>query len=82
MIKKTLAFALLMLHGTCAMALELRFEPVAANVYAYIGDTGGRTAENQGLNANRGLIVTPLTRARPRAALTARAGNHCAIPTN
>ena len=40
-------------------ALDVRFEPVAENVYAYIGDTGGRTVENQALNTNIGLVVTP-----------------------
>lgn len=42
-----------------ALALDIKFEPVAPNVYAYVGDTGGRTRENQGLNANIGLVVTP-----------------------
>src|SRR5687767_3240145 len=41
-----------------AWPLDVRFEPVAPNVYAYIGDIGARTIENQGLNANIGLIVT------------------------
>lgn len=42
-----------------AWSLEVRFEPVAAGVYAYIGDKGGRSVENEGLNANIGLVVTP-----------------------
>lgn len=42
-----------------ALALEVKFEAVAPNVYAYVGDTGARTPENQGLNANIGLVVTP-----------------------
>ena len=41
-----------------ASALEVRFEPVADGVYAYVGDIGGRTAANQGLNANIGLVIT------------------------
>jgi glyoxylase-like metal-dependent hydrolase (beta-lactamase superfamily II) len=49
---------LLALHATLACALEVRFERVADNVYAYVGDTGGRTVHNQGLNANLGLVVT------------------------
>lgn len=57
--KKTLAATWLALHATFALALDIRFEPVADNVYAYIGDTGGRSVENQGLNANLGLVVTP-----------------------
>ncbi|MCX7193316.1 MAG: MBL fold metallo-hydrolase [Proteobacteria bacterium] len=32
--------------------------PVAKNVYALIGDTGMRTFENEGMNANSGFIVT------------------------
>jgi len=42
-----------------AYALEVKFQPVADGVYAYIGDTGPRSAENEGLNANIGLVVTP-----------------------
>jgi glyoxylase-like metal-dependent hydrolase (beta-lactamase superfamily II) len=32
--------------------------PVAENIYAFIGDTGMRTDENEGMNANSGFIVT------------------------
>jgi glyoxylase-like metal-dependent hydrolase (beta-lactamase superfamily II) len=39
-------------------AVEVRFLPVAEGVYAHIGDKGPRTAENEGLNANIGLVVT------------------------
>jgi glyoxylase-like metal-dependent hydrolase (beta-lactamase superfamily II) len=42
-----------------AQAVEVKFEPVAPNVYAYVGDTEGRTYENEALNANIGLVVTP-----------------------
>lgn len=42
-----------------AWALTVRFEPVAPGVYAYIGDLEGRTYENEALNANIGLVVTP-----------------------
>jgi glyoxylase-like metal-dependent hydrolase (beta-lactamase superfamily II) len=41
-----------------ALALDLRFAPVAPGVYAYIGDFGPRTAANEGMNANAGFIVT------------------------
>jgi glyoxylase-like metal-dependent hydrolase (beta-lactamase superfamily II) len=51
-----LAFALPALSSS---ALEVRFQPVADDVYAYIGDTGPRTIENEALNANIGLVVTP-----------------------
>ena len=42
-----------------AWAVEVVFQPVAPNVYAYIGDTEGRTYDNEALNANLGLLVTP-----------------------
>jgi glyoxylase-like metal-dependent hydrolase (beta-lactamase superfamily II) len=44
---------------TTSHAQEVRFERVAEGVYAHIGDLGGRTTANQGLNANIGLVVTP-----------------------
>ena len=44
---------------TLAQAVEVRFQPVAPGVYAFIGEKVGRTYENEGLNANIGLIVTP-----------------------
>lgn len=56
---RSLIAALLALQTTLACALDVRFEPVAENVYAYIGDTGGRSVQNHGLNANLGLVVTP-----------------------
>ena len=42
-----------------AWAVDVAFTPVAPDVYAYIGDLEGRTFENEGLNANIGLVVTP-----------------------
>lgn len=42
-----------------AWAVEVVFKPVADGVYAYIGDMEGRTYDNEGLNANIGLVVTP-----------------------
>ena len=42
-----------------AGAVEVRFERVADNVYAHVGDIGARNVANQGLNANLGLVVTP-----------------------
>lgn len=42
-----------------AHAVEVVFKPVAPGVYAYVGDTEGRTYENEALNANIGLVVTP-----------------------
>jgi len=42
-----------------AGAIEVRFERVADNVYAHVGDLGARSVANEGLNANLGLVVTP-----------------------
>lgn len=41
-----------------AFALTLTPVKVAPDVYAFIGETGGRTYENYGMNANTGFIVT------------------------
>ena len=41
-----------------AGAVEVRFEPVAEGVHAFVGETGPRTVTNEGLNANLGLVVT------------------------
>jgi glyoxylase-like metal-dependent hydrolase (beta-lactamase superfamily II) len=40
-------------------AVEVNFQPVAKDVYAHIGDLEGRSFDNEGLNANIGLVVTP-----------------------
>lgn len=42
-----------------ALAVDVVFKPVAPGVFAFVGDTGGRTYDNEGLNANIGLVVTP-----------------------
>jgi glyoxylase-like metal-dependent hydrolase (beta-lactamase superfamily II) len=42
-----------------ANAVDVRFERVADGVYAHIGELGARTYDNEGLNANIGLVVTP-----------------------
>ncbi len=39
-------------------AVEVTFKALAPDVYAYIGEIEGRTYDNEGLNANIGLIVT------------------------
>ncbi len=41
-----------------AWAVDVVFKPVAEGVYAYIGEIEGRTYDNEGLNANIGLVVT------------------------
>jgi len=53
-----LALALSLICGL-AQAVTFEFQRVADGVYAHVGDTGARTAENEGLNANIGLVVTP-----------------------
>ncbi len=60
--RRTLARLWVALAATQALwagAVEVRFERVADNVYAHVGDIGGRTVANEGLNANLGLVVTP-----------------------
>lgn len=42
-----------------AHAVDVKFQPVAPGVYAFIGEKVGRTYANEGLNANIGLVVTP-----------------------
>lgn len=42
-----------------AQAADVRFERVVDGVYAFVGELGGRTPANEGLNANLGLVVTP-----------------------
>ncbi len=42
-----------------AAAVDVVFKPVADGVYAYVGETDGRSYDNEGLNANIGLVVTP-----------------------
>ncbi|MDD2924741.1 MBL fold metallo-hydrolase [Rhodoferax sp.] len=42
-----------------AWAVEVSFQPVTDGLYAYIGDLEGRSYDNEGLNANIGLVVTP-----------------------
>ncbi|MGK2953030.1 MAG: MBL fold metallo-hydrolase [Thiobacillus sp.] len=57
-IPKLLSAALLV--SAAAHAVEVRFERVAEGVYAHVGDTGPRSVANEGLNANIGLVVTPV----------------------
>ncbi|MFA6901466.1 MAG: MBL fold metallo-hydrolase [Gallionellaceae bacterium] len=46
------------LFAAQAYALQLSPIQVSPGVYAFIGETGMRTYENEGLNANTGFIVT------------------------
>jgi glyoxylase-like metal-dependent hydrolase (beta-lactamase superfamily II) len=57
----TLRFAaacLLLMTAAPAHALDLVPQQVAPGVFAFIGETGPRTYENEGMNANTGFIVT------------------------
>ena len=50
-----LAFSLL---TTQASAVQFSPVQVSKNIYAFIGDTGMRSYENEGMNANAGFIMT------------------------
>ena len=47
-----------LLAGMSAAAVEVKFQSVAAGVFAHVGDKGARSYANEGLNANIGLVVT------------------------
>jgi glyoxylase-like metal-dependent hydrolase (beta-lactamase superfamily II) len=49
---------LLFLFSHLAHALDMPFKQVAPGIYAFIGETGMRTYENEGMNGNAGFIVT------------------------
>lgn len=53
-----MVFMGLLILAPAAHAVEVNFKPVTDGVYAYVGDKGPRTYDNEGLNANIGLIVT------------------------
>ncbi|MBZ0105968.1 MAG: MBL fold metallo-hydrolase [Sulfuricella denitrificans] len=44
--------------GGAAFAVTLSAHPVAENVYVIVGETGMRTYQNEGMNANSGFVVT------------------------
>jgi glyoxylase-like metal-dependent hydrolase (beta-lactamase superfamily II) len=52
-------FFVLTLAAPAVQAFQPMAEQVVDNVYAIIGPLGQRSAENDGLNANYGFIVTP-----------------------
>lgn len=56
---RILLLPLLMLLSGPAPAWEARPEQVAEGVYAFIGETGARSHDNEGMNANTGFVVTP-----------------------
>jgi glyoxylase-like metal-dependent hydrolase (beta-lactamase superfamily II) len=45
-------------QAVLAAPVDVKFEKVSENVYAYIGQIGDRTKDNYGLNSNHGLVVT------------------------
>lgn len=47
-----------LVHSTSG-AVEVRFERVTEGVYVHVGELGGRTRENEAMNANIGLVTTP-----------------------
>lgn len=55
---KLLVALLMALSAFFAQAVEVAFKPVAPGVYAFIGETEGRSYGNEGLNANIGLVTT------------------------
>jgi glyoxylase-like metal-dependent hydrolase (beta-lactamase superfamily II) len=52
------AAALLLAVGAKVLAVEIAWKPIAPGVYAFVGEKGARSASNEGLNANLGLVVT------------------------
>ncbi len=58
MMIRCLAAVCCLLYLGVVQALTLEPREVVPGVYAFIGDTGMRTEENEGLNANTGFIVT------------------------
>ncbi len=59
MTSRFLALFLIGLLASPVSAAEVQFEKVTDGVYVHIGELGGRTQANEGLNANIGLVVTP-----------------------
>ena len=58
-IPQAIAAVLIAVIAGATHAVDVHFAAVAENVYAFVGETGARTYENEGLNANLGLIITP-----------------------
>lgn len=57
-ILRPLLALILCLLAVPASALTLKPLQVAPGVYAFIGETGGRTYDNEAMNANTGFVVT------------------------
>ncbi|MFZ3042460.1 MAG: MBL fold metallo-hydrolase [Thiobacillus sp.] len=63
MFKRTAVILVAAVAGLLALSARADYEPkaekVVDNVYAIVGPLGQRSAENDGLNANYGFVVTP-----------------------
>jgi glyoxylase-like metal-dependent hydrolase (beta-lactamase superfamily II) len=63
MLKRTVLILVVAMAGLLALSARADYQPkaekVADNVYAIVGPLGQRSADNDGLNANFGFIVTP-----------------------
>ena len=63
MFKRTASILVAAFAGLLALSARADYQPVAEkvadNVYAIVGPLGQRNAENDGLNANFGFVVTP-----------------------
>jgi glyoxylase-like metal-dependent hydrolase (beta-lactamase superfamily II) len=70
------ALSLWMALALPASAVEVNFQPVAAGVYVHVGDKGPRTTDNEGLNANIGLILTPAGAVLIDSGATYRSAQH------
>ena len=55
---KSACAALMVSLGSHALAVDITWKPVAPGVYAFVGEKGARSASNEGLNANLGLVIT------------------------
>lgn len=63
MLKRTILILIAVAAGMLALSVRADYQPAAEkvvdNVYAIVGPLGQRSAENDGLNANFGFVVTP-----------------------
>lgn len=59
-VARTSTFVVLLSVAAATPAVEVDFRPVAPGVYAHVGEKIGPTYDNEGLNANLGLVVTPV----------------------
>lgn len=56
--KNLLAFLLVVAFSSHLLAQPLTTQKINESTYAFIGEIGGRTYENQALNANYGIVIT------------------------